>query len=420
MNARILITTFGSFGDVFPYIGLALGLRARGHEPVLAMPEFYRDTVESEGLEFRAVRPNVDPTDRSIIRRIMHERTGSEYLLREVLIPALRDNHADLVAAADGADMIITHPITFAAPLVAQSLRIKWVSTVLAPMSFFSKHDLPVFPPIPWTKKLEGVPGASSMLVALAKNMTRRWIEPVHTLRRELGVPDRGNPIFEGQHSPELVLALFADVLAQPQPDWPRNVRITGAIAYNGANASAPLSPQLETFLQAGPPPIVFTLGSSAVGAAGTFYEESINALKRIGARGVLLVGPHAENRPAGDVPDDVHLEPFAPHAALFPRASAIVHQGGAGTLNQALLSGRPTLIVPHAHDQPDNAYRVEKLGCSRTIRPSHYNGKRAARELELLLSNPIYRARAEQVASTVRDADPVVAACNAIEEMLG
>src|SRR5690606_30427462 len=131
---RILITTFGSFGDVFPYIGLALGLRARGHEPVLAMPEFYRDTVESEGLEFRAVRPNVDPTDRAVIGRIMHERTGSEYLLREVLIPALRDNHSDLAAAADGADMIITHPITFAAPLVAQALRINWVSTVLAPM----------------------------------------------------------------------------------------------------------------------------------------------------------------------------------------------------------------------------------------------------------------------------------------------
>jgi rhamnosyltransferase subunit B len=418
MSKRILITSFGSYGDVFPYLGLALGLLQRGHHPVLAMPAFYRETVEREGLEFWPVRPNVDPADRATIARIMDAERGTEFILKELLLPVLRESYADISAAARGANLILTHPITFAGPIVAQREGLPWVSSVLAPMSFFSPNDLPVFAPLPWAKRLERVPGAARMLVRLAKRVTRSWGEPVYSLRRELGLPRGGDPIFEGQHSPDLVLGLFSRVLGAPQRDWPANVRVTGAIPYNGPAAEGSLSPELESFLAAGEPPVVFTLGSSAVGAAGDFYRESAEAVRRLGTRAVLLVGSHPENRPAS-VPEGVRLEPFAPHAALFPRASVVVHQGGIGTLHQGLRSGRPTLIVPFAHDQPDNAYRAASLGVSRTLPPKRYRAPVVERELRALLEQPAYREKAVAIGEKVRAEDGVAAACAAIEEML-
>lgn len=419
MGKRIVITSLGSFGDVYPYVGLALGLKARGHTPVLAMPAYYRETVEREGLSFHPVRPDLDPTDRETVRRIMDTKTGTDFIVRKLVLGSLRESYADLQDAVRGSDLLVTHPVTFAAPIIAQREGLPWVSTVLAPMSFFSSHDLPVFPPMPWAKRLERIPGAAATLVALARRVTRDWGEPVFALRRELGLPRGGDPIFEGQHSPRMVLALFSRLLARPQPDWPANVRITGAIPYNGPDSQRPVSAALEEFLDAGSPPVVFTLGSSAVGAAGSFYRESVEAVRRLGVRAVLLVGPHRENRPRGPLPAGVMLEEFATHAAIFPRASVVVHQGGAGTLHQGLRSGRPTLVVPFAHDQPDNAERVKRLGTSRTLPARRYTAERAENELRILLEDGAYRLRAEAAAEVVRKEDGVRNACDAVEEVL-
>lgn len=419
VGKRIVITSLGSYGDVNPYVGLALELQARGHAPVIATSPYYRGHVEAAGVEFSAVRPDLDPHDRRTVGRIMDARTGSEFIVREVILGSLRESFADLSRAVRGADAIITHPVTFAGPVVAEREGIPWISTVLAPMSFFSARDLPVFPPMPWAKRLERVPGAAAGLVRLARGATRRWGEPVHALRRELGLPRGGDPIYEGQHSPRGVLALFSRLLAEPQADWPPRVRITGPIVWDGALARAALSPALERFLDQGPPPVVFTLGTSAVGAAGGFYRESLEAARRLGVRAVLLVGRHAENRPPGPLPPGLIVEEFAAHSALFPRAAAIVHQGGAGTLHQALRAGRPTLVVPFAHDQPDNAWRVERLGVSRTLRPARYTAGRAARELRTLLNDPDYARRAAAAGERVRAENGAAAACDAIEALL-
>jgi rhamnosyltransferase subunit B len=417
MGRRIVMTSFGSYGDVFPYLGMAHGLRARGHEPVIATSEYYRDRVEAEGFGFHPVRPDVDPTDRELVGRIMDPVRGTEFIVRDLLLSRLRESFEDLSAAVDGAALLITHPITFAGPLVAERTGIPWASSVLAPMSFFSPHDLPVFPPAPGLKRLERVPGAAALLVALGRRMIRGWGAPVHALRRELGLAPGGDPIFEGQHAPQLVLALFSRVLAEPQPDWPPNVVVTGGIPYNGPTGELELSPGLSAFLAAGPPPVVFTLGSSAVGAAGGFYRESVEAIRRLGVRAVLLVGPHADNHPPS-LPAGVHLEPFAAHAALFPRAAAVVHQGGVGTLHQGLRAGRPSLVVPFAHDQPDNAYRAQRLGVSRTLAFRRYTAARVERALGALLGDGGYAARAATVGATVRGEDAVGAACDAIEAL--
>src|ERR1019366_7653591 len=105
----------------------------------------------------------------------------------------------------------------------------------------------------------------------------------------------------------------------------------------------------------------------------------------------------------------------YAPYSELFPRAAAIVHQGGVGTTAQAMRSGRPMLVMPYSHDQPDNAQRLTRLGIARSISRHRYNPARAAAELAHLLNNPAYSQRASEVAQQVRQEDGVRAACDAL-----
>ena len=417
MSARIVIATWGSYGDIFPSLGLALALKARGHEPVLATSGYYCSMVEGQGIGFRPVRPDVDPTQSGVVRRIMNRYRGTEFILRDLLLPVIRDSYADLREAARGADLLVTHPVTFAAPLLAEKERIPWVSTVLAPISFFSAHDPPVFPPAPKLVHLSRFgTWAGRALVGSARAATGRWMKPVRDLRAELGLPPGSSPLFEGQFSPHGTLALFSRVLAEPQPDWPANVRVTGFVFYNGPSR---IPPELEEFLAAGPPPVVFTLGSSAVGTAGTFYHESARAIADLGLRAVLLVGPDPKNRPPGPLPDTILAVEYAPHQELFPRAAAVVHQGGIGTTGQALRSGHPTLVVPYSHDQPDNAFRVTNLGVARTLYPRRYRARRLASELRRLLDEPHYSQRAAEIGQAVRAENGTEAACDAIEAVL-
>ncbi|HZI80142.1 MAG TPA: glycosyltransferase, partial [Vicinamibacterales bacterium] len=328
------------------------------------------------------------------------------------VLPALEQMYGETMRLAGRADVLVSHPLTFATPAVAAARAMPWVGTILAPLSLFSDADFPVLPAAPRLAPLvRAWPWLRRTLMRLVRRETAKWTAPLADLRARHGLPPGGNPLIEGQYSPHLNLALFSRVMADPQADWPPRMRVTGFVFYNGPAA---LPPALEAFLAAGPPPVVFTLGSSAVGAAGRFYHESAEAAARLGVRAVLLTGGFAANQP-DRVPDGVLLVDRAPHQLLFPRASAVVHQGGAGTTAQALRAGCPMLVVPHSHDQPDNAFRVARLGVARTLYPKRYSAARAAAELRRLLDDRDYAGRARQVASLVAAEGGADAAADAI-----
>jgi UDP:flavonoid glycosyltransferase YjiC (YdhE family) len=295
---HIVLTTFGSYGDLHPYIALGLALKELGHRPVVATSDVYREKVEETGLEFHAVRPDLPPVDDpragEMIAKVMDTSAGAgvEYLLKDLLMSDVRGAYADLFAAVDGADFLVSHPITFAGPLVAEKTGIRWFSSVLAPVSFFSRFDPPLPPTTQWLfRAARGVgPWATGALINVIKLRTQPWLEPVAQLRKELGLKPGGHPIFEGQHSPYGVLALFSRVMAEPQKDWPANTCVTGFPFYDKKDG-LPCPPELNRFLDQGPPPIVFTLGSSAVFTAGDFYRESREAAARLNRRAVFLIG---------------------------------------------------------------------------------------------------------------------------------
>ena len=414
--ARILFTTLGSFGDLYPYIAIGLELQALGHRVAIATSAAYREKVESEGLSFAPVRPDIALDNREMLRLVLDQRRGPERVF-SAIAAVVRDTYEDTLFAARDADAIVTHPITLAAVLVAQKLRLPWISSVLAPIMFLSAHDPPVPAQAPWLVNLRILgPGFMRAVWNFGKRQSLEWVGPVLELRKEIGLPPGPNPIFEGSHAPGLVLALFSRIFAEPQPDWPPQVLITGFPFYDGPEVELPA--EMEAFFQAGAPPVVFTLGSSAVGAAGNFYSDSLQAIERLRLRAIFLTGSHPQG--LGEfLPPEVLVWPFASHAQVFARASAIVHQGGIGTTAQALRSGRPMLVVPFAHDQFDNAARVRRLGAGMTIPRSKYNGNTAAKALAPLLRNPSYRQAALTAAAKIRAEKGSASAARSIDEYL-
>jgi rhamnosyltransferase subunit B len=419
---RIVLSNIGTLGDINPLIAIALELKRRGHVPVMAVPALFGPKIAPLGLEFHPVRPDIDPMNTLMAEMVYDVRKGTERGLREFLFPVLRQTYDDLLDAVTSpvrADLMLLGELNYAGPIVAEVTGIPWASYVLAPLSFFSAYDPPVLPMFPRLARTDKtVPGMGQAIKRLARFVSRKWPQPIYDLRKELGLEKGPNPLFDAKHSPYLVLALFSRVLGKEQRDWPPNTKITGFCFYDSDAGNSALPPELEKFLAAGDPPVVFTLGSAAVMAAGRFYEFSAKAAVKLGIRAVLLIGADPRNRPPQALPDSICVTQYAPYSKLFPRAALVVHQGGVGTTAQCLQAGKPMLIMPYSHDQPDNARRMQRLKVARVIQRGDYTPIRVTRKLGAMLAEPLFALHAKLVASLLENENGVESACDALEEL--
>jgi len=416
--AKIVFAAFGSLGDLHPMIALGIELRRRGHEIVFNTLEVYREKMDALGFEFFPMRPDLDPNDRELAREIMDAKTGTEKLLREILLPNVRPMYEDLMKAVEGADLLISGEVVFPAASVVEKTRIKWITNSLAPASFLSAHDPVVPPTAQWFRHFRFL-GATfhGAMFSIIKRAINTWFEPYRKFRSELGLSENHNPLFDGKYSDLLHLAMFSKVLGKPQPDWHSPTLQTGFCFYDGQDDLGKMPEELTKFLDAGEPPIVFTLGSAAVMDARDFFEESGRAARTLNRRAVLLYGTF--NEPPKITDENIVAFDYAPYSLVFPRAACVVHQGGVGTTSQVLRAGVPHLIMPYSHDQPDNAARCERLGVARTISRDKYAAEAAAKELRELLADLGYKAKAVEAMKIVEAECGTKMACDAIEAVL-
>jgi rhamnosyltransferase subunit B len=418
--ARIVLATFGSLGDLHPMLALAIELRRRGHEIVINTLEVYREKIDALGFEFFPMRPDVSPeADRELARRIMDAKTGTELLLKEILLPNVRPMYDDLMSAVEGADLFITGEVVFAAKSVHEKTEIKWVTTSLAPASFLSAHDPFVPPTAQWLKHFRFLgSGFYRILYGFIRRLVKTWLGDYRKFRRELGLDENHDPVFEEKFSGQLHLALFSKVLGKPQPDWHSPTLQCGFCFYDGQNDLGKMPERLQEFLDAGEAPVVFTLGSAAVMDSRDFFEQSAEAARILKRRAVLLYGVFNEP-PKTTLDENIVAFDYAPYSMVFPKAACVVHQGGVGTTAQVLRAGVPHLFMPYSHDQPDNAARCERIGAARVISRDKYTARNAADELRKILSDSGYKSNAAEAKRIVDAERGTAMACDAIEEML-
>lgn len=460
---RVFFSTLGSRGDVHPYVAVARALAKRGIHSTIGTGEEHRATIENANLP---ADPNRLTSDANTIAEksrvgtiafalippskkdfegtgvtmdmVMHATKGGEFILHQIVLPWLERTHAATLAAARGHDLVVGHPLAFVAPLVAEQLDVPYVYSVLQPMTLYSAYDPPVLPPMPWLDALRRLgPGPYLALFELGKFVTRHWARPLRQLRRTLALPDDPrHPIMGGLFSRRLNLAMFSPLLASHQPDWPDNSLVTGPCLFDDPHA-ATAPAELEAFIAAAPDerhrPILFTLGSAAVEVSldgPRFFQHALSAARALGRRCILLAGKRAmrESGTPDDAPvpacklidENALMVTYAPFSRVMPRCSAVVHQCGAGTTAEVMRAGVPHVCVPFAHDQPDHAARLNRLGVALTVPRRRVSAASLAAALARVLDPRAgHAARAAALGSIARRENGAERAADAIERVL-
>ena len=285
MRKRIVLTPRGSDGDVCPFVSIASAFASRGHEVTVATAPVHQNKVERAGIRFARVRPDFPTPTGLYPEGLFDPKRSLEFFVRRILLPYLEDSYTDLLPPCRDADLIVSHPISFAAPIIAEQLRTPWVSIVLQPMLFFSTIDPPYLPTFSWLyplRKFGTWPYAA--VWRLQRATLRHWADPIHSLRRKLGLGTAsGNPLMDYGQSPMCLgtLAAFSREFARERADWPQPTWLTGFVWPDSGRT---LSKELQDFLAKGAAPIVFTLGDSTARVPSEFFARSLEAARRLGA----------------------------------------------------------------------------------------------------------------------------------------
>jgi UDP:flavonoid glycosyltransferase YjiC (YdhE family) len=237
---------------------------------------------------------------------------------------------------------------------------------------------------------------------------------PLNQFRGELHLPPVRGVMNQWWHSPQLALCLFPEWFAPRQPDWPAHITYTGFPLWDETGVSS-MGREVEEFLQSGTPPLVFTPGSAMLHGQ-KFFVAAVEACQQLGRRGILLTR-YPQQLPSS-LTENVRHFAFVPLSQLLPRSAAIIHHAGAGTIGQGLAAGVPHLSMPLAHDQHDNAARLERLGVGATIEPSKFTGPNVADSLAKLLASPSVLPQCQALANRILSVDALSLSCDALERL--
>jgi len=401
---KFLLSTFGSAGDVYPILGLALELQARGHEVTLATNPHFADLARRHDVRFEAL--GTEELFNAVLAdpNLWHPRRAFATVFGG-LQTTLKQQYA---LHAEPGVIGITNCFGLGARLAQEKLGRPLVTVHLQPAVLWSDYEPPTFAGFfgpRWLRSLQFRFGQRFYIDPTVASFLDPW-------RAELGLP-RVRKFMKSWNSPTAVLGLFPEWFAKPQPDWPANF-IQADFPLWSDDAGKSLPSDVATFLDRGDPPIVFTPGTANVHAKG-FFTAAVEACRALGRRGMLLT-KYREQVPT-DLPESVAHFDYVPLNDVLPRSSAFVHHGGVGSTSQALAAGIPQIIMPLAHDQFDNVTRIEKLGVGVRLVVKQFTGPRLAKKLESLLRSQDVIMACRGPANRLRTHDGLTRAATAVEE---
>ncbi|MEM8884308.1 MAG: nucleotide disphospho-sugar-binding domain-containing protein [Planctomycetota bacterium] len=381
--ARYAITALGSAGDVYPFLAIGRALQARGHEVVMYASAYFEERIENAGLTFGGGTSKEEFERLLHDPRLWHPTQAFGFVMEHGMVPHLEWLFESMRAEARRGDtVLVASTLDFASRIVRDLEPVKLATLHLAPVALRSHKVLPRL----GTRKAPPLPGflKSGLWWLVDRAFDPHFVPAINRVRAQHGLEPIARPMHGWWHSPDLVLGLFPDWFAGVPSDWPPQLELTGFVRYDSRTALD--DPELEAWLEAGDPPILFTAGSANV-QGHDLFAGAVEACRRLDARG-LLVTLDPASVPA-NLPDTILHRSYVPFGAVLPHTAALVAHGGIGTCAQGLAAGVPHLVVSMAHDQFDNAGHLEALGVGKQLTRKRFTGARAAAALETLLSSP-------------------------------
>ncbi len=399
---RLALMAFGTRGDITPFVALGIRLRAEGHEVVLASHREFESMAAKHGLEFRQVPGSFqDFIATSEGRRALGVPRSSPFGLAGLFNPFL--DCAEAVAqeawsASEGVQGIVTSGVAF--PLASDIAARRAVPLAVGqaipalPTGFLPQPAFPAWPLGRLYNRATYV-GADRLIKRGAAGVFARW---QHETERLAGGA-RPQAV-----KTTLLVAASPHVVPRPR-DWPDDAHVTGFWWLPPGSGSA-IPPDLEAFIDAGPPPLCLGFGSMGDDNPAELRAIVSDVLDRLRLRAVVVGGSGSALFGFGDRPNVCEV-PFVSYDWLFPKVSAVVHQGGAGTLSFCLTAGIPQVIVRYCLDHTFWAWRMCEIGVAPPSLVRH-TLTRAALEgtIRQALADSDYRRRAVALAPTIRAED--------------
>jgi rhamnosyltransferase subunit B len=410
---NVLLVTVGSAGDVHPFIALGLALRARGHRATILSNPYFQPLIEQQGLGFVPLGTIEDFESALDDPNLWHPRRGFKVVAQRMMVPAIAEIYRAIEAHADAGTVVAASGISFGARVAQEKLGLPTATVHLQPAIIRSLVD----------QGMLGYLRISASQPMWFKRALFRVIDwaaidhhlkgPLNEFRATLGLAPVDRVLHRWMHSPQCVIGFFPEWFAQPQSDWPPHTHLVGFPLWDGGGGPMPTSREAEDFLESGEAPIIFTPGSAAA-TMQRFFSTSVETARRLGVR-AMLVTNFASQLPR-DLPKGVRAFGYVPFSEALPRAALLVYHGGIGTLAQTIKAGTPHLVVPCAHDQFDNGWRIEQLGLGRSIPQTRYGAARAVDAIRAILADGPMRARAREYAAKVDSVSALTRACLLIE----
>jgi len=410
----VLLPTIGSAGDVHPIIAFGTALQKRGHRATVITNQFFEPQVRDAGLDFVALGTTREAEEAIADPRLWHKTKSFACIVERAIAPNIDRLYQTIQGRRKPNTVVAASALCFGARVAQENLGVPLASVHLQPAIIRSLVDggqqgrIPMGPSVPRF-------GKKAVFWLLDKVWGDRLLAPpINSFRASVGLPPVRRILRDYVHSPQMVIGLFPEWFAPIQPDWPPNTHLAGFVLHDDSERQT-VGAEVEQFLAGGSPPLVFTPGSAAA-TLKDFFRESVEAC-RIGGHRAMLVTNFPEQLP-GNLPSEVRHFPYLPFSQILPRCSALVYPGGVGTMAQAINAGIPHLVVPHGHDQPDNAFRVKRLGLGSSVYPERYTAARVARILRELLTSSEIRSRCASYCRRIDSAAALNRACDLIENL--
>lgn len=403
-----ILVSVGSMGDTLPFIIIGRALRERGHRVTLVGNAHFIDMFRKEGFEYAE---SLSEEQYQVFLEGQVNWSGARAL--KEMGELVKDQIPKVYRLIEeryvpGETVVASQGYAFGARIAQEKLGVPTATVHLQPMWLRSIYD-PVGLP-EWTPRF--VPAGLDRLIDWV--VDKGMAPPTNEFRAELGLSPANFIMKHWWNSPQLVLAMYPEWFNPPQADYPPQTRLPGFPILKVKHDEF-ASPELESFLEAGDPPILF-MQSSVTNEAHRYFKTSVEIAKSLRRRAILIT-PHPEQIP-DNLPPEIAYFRFVPLDKVLHRCCFHVHHGGIGTIAHTLAAGIPQLTVPMVYDQPDNSQRLLRLKASGFLKIGKYTVRRASRVIRELLESPDVAERCRLYAKKMAETDALDTTCRLLEAL--
>ena len=417
---KIGIQTWGTEGDVRPFIALAGGLSAAGHEVTLAVTEITNQRFTSYGERLGFTLRHVGHIDmdkdrfKELARQVFfawNPVKKGDILMTHFFDPVVEDMAAAAKTLCAENDIVIAHFFVYPLKIAALKQHRPFVMVFTTPL-IPSRH----IPPL-------GVPDLATWMNPIwwkffdtALKLT--WKPTIDQLYRREGLEPERSVIHGIWNSSFLNLVSVSPTLFPPPPDWEQRYHLCGFLNVPEQGEPWDMPHDLQHFLDKGEPPVYMTFGSMLAGEQNPGQVMNIlsEAARLAGCR--TIIQADGDGLPRLPETEDIYGIIQAPHQHIFPHCAAVVHHGGAGTTQAAASAGCPSIVVEHSSDQPLWGSVLQRMGIApKMLHRRSLSALKLARAIRSVLQTSSMKKKAEEIGAMMQKEDGLATAVALIEQ---